>query len=278
MGSYQPLPYCKVCLVKTCETNEPITMSYYHRFMTGMYRSYWPHLNRSLRSCSAPRHVPEPVPSRITRAASTPFYSSIYTEPPRYERAVSVPRQLAYSYDTRCIVTPPPATQYSNFDYKVMDYMGRLDREDTIRSNINTTRVTKSTSSSYYGSANSHSYSSTANQYQSGNYSRDNYSSDNYLRDNYSGGNYSSADILGSWKHYNLSGATLNSRITRAKSPLMDRELIRYYGKKPNYMGDVSSGAACDFRHYNYRRVPYFGGSDDYQFIRRKEYRGGRCT
>merc|ERR1712212_76430 len=181
MGSCQPLPYCKECLLKTCETNEPITMSYYHRFMTGMYRSYWPHLNRSLRSCSAPRHVPEPVPSRITRAASTPFYSSTYTPTtPRYERAVSVPRQLTYSYDTRCIVTPPPATQYSNFDYKVMDYMGKLDREDTIRSNINTTRVTKTTSSSYSG-----------NQYQSGNYSRDNYS-----HDNYSGGNYSSADIL----------------------------------------------------------------------------------
>merc|ERR1719233_2513741 len=118
--------------------------------------------------------------------------------------------------------------------------MGKLDREDTIRCNINTTRVTKTTSSSYSGSTNSHSYTSTANQYQSGNYSRDNYSSDN-------------------WKHYNLSGATLNSRTTRAKSPLLDRELIRYYGKKPNYMGDVSSGAACDFRHYNYRRVPYFG-------------------
>merc|ERR1711931_532342 len=146
--------------------------------MTGVYRSYWPHLNRSLRSCSAPRHVPEPVPSRISRAASTPFYSSTYTTPV-YERAVSVPRQLAYSYDTRCIVTPPPATQYSNFDYKVMDYMGRLDREDTIRSNINTTRVTKTTSSSYSGSTNSHSYSSTANQYLSDNYSRDNYSSNN---------------------------------------------------------------------------------------------------
>jgi len=268
MGSYQSLPYCEVCLVKTCETNEPITMSYYHRFMTGMYRSYWPHLNRSLRSCSAPRHVPEPVPSRISRAASTPFYSSTFTQAPRYEREVSVPRQLSYSYDTRCIVTPPPATQYSDFDYKVMDYMGRLDREDTIRHNINTTRLRQTTSTSYSGSTNTQSYSSTTNQYQSGNYSSDSYSR----------GNYSTADILGSWKHYNLSGATLNSRTTRAKSPLMDRELIRYYGKKPNYIGDVSSGAACDFRHYNYRRVPYFGGSDDYQFIRRKEYRGGRYT
>merc|ERR1712013_766534 len=243
MGSYQPLPYCEVCLVKTCETNEPITMSYYHRFMTGMYRSYWPHLNRSLRSCSAPRHVPEPVPSRISRAASTPFYSSTFTQAPRYEREVSVPRQLSYSYDTRCIVTPPPPTQYSDFDYKVMDYMGRLDREDTIRHNINTTRLRQTTSTSYSGSTNTQSTTSTTNQYQSGNYSSDSY-----------------------------------SRGNRAKSPLMDRELIRYYEKKPNYIGDVSSGAACDFRHYNYRRVPYFGGSDDYQFIRRKEYRGGRYT
>merc|ERR1711942_28025 len=132
-------------------------MSYYHRFMTGMYRSYWPHLNRSLRSCLAPGHVPEPVPSRISRAASTPFYSSTFTQAPRYEREVSVPRQLSYSYDTRYIVTPPPATQYSDFDYKVMDYMGRLDREDTIRNNINTTRLRQTTSTSYSGSTNTQS-------------------------------------------------------------------------------------------------------------------------
>merc|ERR1712121_367719 len=137
--------------------------------------------------------------------------------------------------------------------------MGRLNREDTIRNNINTTRV-----------SNSVSYSSTSNQHHVANYS----TSDTYS--NYYDGS-STSDLLGRWKHYNLSGATLNSRTTRAKSPLVARELIRYYGKKPNYIGDVSSSASCDFRHYNYRRVPYFGGSDDYQFIRRKEYRGGRC-
>jgi len=267
MGSSHPLTI-RSGLGTTNETNETITMSYY-RYMTGVYRSYWPHLNRSLRSCSAPRHVPEPVPSRISRAASTPFYSSTYTSPV-YERAVSVPRQLTYSYDTRCIVTPPPATQYSDFDYKVVDYMGRLNREDSIRNNINTTRVSKTTSSSSY-SGSSVSYSSTSNQHHVANYS----TSDTYSNNYYDGS--STSDLLGRWKHYNLSGATLNSRTTRAKSPLVDRELIRYYGKKPNYIGDVSSSASCDFRHYNYRRVPYFGGSDDYQFIRRKEYRGGRC-
>ena len=41
------------------------------------------------------------------------------------------------SLSLRSIVTPPPATHYSDFDYKVMDYMGRLDREDTVKSTIN---------------------------------------------------------------------------------------------------------------------------------------------
>ena len=41
------------------------------------------------------------------------------------------------SLSLRSIVTPPPATHYSDFDYKVMDYMGRLDRDDTVKSTIN---------------------------------------------------------------------------------------------------------------------------------------------
>ena len=41
------------------------------------------------------------------------------------------------SLSLRSIVTPPPATHYSDFDYKVMDYMGRLDMEDTVKSTIN---------------------------------------------------------------------------------------------------------------------------------------------
>ena len=39
-------------------------MSYY-RYITGVYKSYWPELNRTLRSSSSPRHVPLPVPSEI---------------------------------------------------------------------------------------------------------------------------------------------------------------------------------------------------------------------
>ena len=62
-------------------------------------------------------------------------------------------------------------------------------------------------------------------------------------------------DLLGSWKHYNLSSETLNARSTRAKSPILARELDRYMSKQ--YVQDR--------RHYNYRQVPYYGGSDNYR-------------
>ena len=39
-------------------------MSYY-RYIASVYKSYWPELNRTLRSSSSPRHVPQPVPCRI---------------------------------------------------------------------------------------------------------------------------------------------------------------------------------------------------------------------
>merc|ERR1719394_2007886 len=82
----------------------------------------------------------------------------------------------------------------------------------------------------YYDQSSSNSYSgySSYNSSPSSNY----------------GVNYpypSSLDVLGNWKHYNLSGETLNYRNMRAKSPLITRELNRYVGKKPNYIGDVSS-------------------------------------
>ena len=35
-------------------------------------------------------------------------------------------------------------------------------------------------------------------------------------------------DVLGTWKHYNLSAGTLAARNTRARSPLQSRELDRY--------------------------------------------------
>ena len=73
----------------------------------------------------------------------------------------------------------------------------------------------------------------------------------------------STRDVLGNFKHYNLSAKTLNIRNMRSKSPLVTRELDRYFERKSNYIGDTSAGCS-DFRHYNYGRTPYFGGSDDY--------------
>jgi len=241
----------------------------YYRYITGVYKSYWPELNRTLRSSSVPRHIPQPVPSRNTRASSVPaseFYSDRYfsrgsSATPFRDRALSVPRQLSYSYDTRCIVTPPPTTQtthYSDFDYKVVDYMGRLDREDTIKSTLNRSMEHRTTTRSYP----SNSFSSRYNYYDGNKHSGD------YLYP-------ITRDVLGSWKHYNLSADTLNYRNNRAKSPLVTREISRYYEKRANYVGDMSS-ACSDFRHYNYRRVPYFGGSDGYQFMKTRPFQGGR--
>jgi len=237
-------------------------MSYY-RYITGVYKSYWPELNRTLRSSSVPRHVPEPVPCRSSRASSVPaseFYSDKYfsrgtSATPFRDRALSVPRQLSYSYDTRSIVSQPPATHYSDFDYKVIDYMSRLDKEDTVKTNINQSRQQRTTARSYP----SNTFSSNYNFYDSNKHSGD------YLYP-------VRADVLGNWKHYNLSADTLNYRNNRAKSPLVTRQLNRYYEKQCNYVGDTGT----DFRHYNYRRVPYFGGSDGYQFMKTNPFRGGR--
>ena len=77
---------------------------------------------------------------RVERASSLPpaqeYYANTYfagrvTARPFNERALSMPRQVSYSYDTRCVVTPPRETQvdththYSDFDYKVINYMGK---------------------------------------------------------------------------------------------------------------------------------------------------------
>ena len=76
----------------------------------------------------------------------------------------------------------------------------------------------------------------------------------------------STRDVLGNFKHFNLSAKTLNIRNMRSRSPLVTRELDRYFERKSNYLGDTSAGCS-DFRHYNYRRTPYFGGSDDYSWV-----------
>ena len=79
-------------------------------------------------------------------------------------------------------------------------------------------------------------------------------------------------EVMGSWKHYNLSRSTLEGRQRRETSPLESRELSRYFGtqRRNDYLGSISSGCATDFRHYNYRRVPYLGGSDHYSYLNRQ--------
>lgn len=74
---------------------------------------------------------------------------------------------------------------------------------------------------------------------------------------------------LYSYKHFRKSNQTLEDRNTRAKSPIMSRELDRYYRteKRSSYLGDHSSGGQNDFRYYNYRHVPYYGGSDYYAYV-----------
>ena len=79
------------------------------------------------------------------------------------------------------------------------------------------------------------------------------------------------SDVGYSWKHYRLSNQTLTARNARAKSPIQSRELDRYYKteRRTSFIGDVSSGSNRDFRYYSYRPVPYFGGSDHYQYVDR---------
>merc|ERR1711915_777015 len=140
----------------------------------------------------------------------------------------------------------------------VIDYMGRLERDDATRSYVKQSR--NRYGSDYYREGDYRTgFAKNYNYYDAGTHQSD------YL--------YSSTnDMLGSWKHYNLSNQTITERNTRAKSPLLSRELDRYYEtrKRVDYIGDVSGGPATDFRYYNYRRVPYFGGSDGYQFMKHK--------
>jgi len=254
-------------------------MSYY-RYITGVYKSYWPQLNRTLRSSSVPRQVPDLDTSRYARASSVPptaFYSNSFlstsstSATPFRDRAASVPPRSSSSssgysynssYSTSSASRSSSAATYSHhtdFDYKVIDYMGRLERDDAVRSYVKQSRP----STDYYREGDHRTgFAKNYNFYDAGKHNTD------YLYN-------SSHDVMGSWKHYNLSAQTINERNSRAKSPLISRELDRYYEtkKRSDYMGDISSGPAQDFRYYSYRRVPYFGGSDGYQYMKHKPRR-----
>jgi len=273
-------------------------MSYY-RYITGVYKSYWPELNRTLRSSSVPRSVPDPQLGRYARGSSMPpqayftdspstyvtssFYSSRRAAAsPFKDRALSVPREVVYTPPTRSYIAD---SHYTDFDCKVMAYSAQLDMQDTARQQVSQHRhlpCPLSTDRQYLPSDYRRVTGSDYRDYLPATHrvSR-NYPSDSFsARYDYYDGNKHGTDglypcsreVLGTWKHFNRSAETLNARNSRARSPLISRELDRYYEtkKRSNYIGEISMGGATDFRYYNYRKVPYFGGSDNYCYMKQK--------
>jgi len=219
------------------------------------------------------------MPSRFTRATTvgpTDYkYNYVSAMPFTYQYDSAVQRMLDRNLRATSIAPSTIASStyadaytrargggYSAFDYKVMDYANRLDREESVRSYINErktdsllNRASSLTSQYDYDNA---PFRSRYNYYDPVKHEHD------YM--------YNTSDVGGSWKHYRLSNSTLESRTARAKSPIVSRELDRYYKteRRSSFIGDVSSGANRDFRYYSYRPVPYFGGSDYYSMTKRK--------
>jgi len=236
-------------------------MSYY-RYITSVYKSYLPELNRTLRSSSVPRTVTSMDYSRYVRSTSVPPSTrGRYAASPFRDRASSLP--------------PPPALrsgQISNFDYKVINYMAQLNCQDDIKQYVSSSSSIRRAEAKARYPADS--FRSNYDYYDSSRHSGD------YLYP-------VQHQVMGSWKHFNLSSQTLNERNQRATSPLVSRELTRYFGtrKRTNYLMDEGAGTSNDFRYYNYRKVPYMGGSDEFKYMKHKPFRrssngignGGRC-
>jgi len=235
-------------------------MSYY-RYITSVYSSHLPDLNRSLRSSSVPRTVIPVDYSRYARSTSVP--------------PTSRGRYAASPFRDRATSTPPAhhqASHYSDFDYKVINYMAKLTCQDDIKQYVSSaSAVRRAEAQARYPPD---SFRSHYNYYDPSRHTGD------YLYP-------VTSQVMGSWKHYNLSSQTLNERNQRATSPLVSRELTRYFGtrKRTNYLMDEGAGSNNDFRYYNYRKVPYMGGSDDFKYMKHKPFRrsssgngnGGRC-
>jgi len=255
-------------------------MSYYH-YMQSVYTSTLPQLNRTLRSSSVARSssvtrttTTSEMPSRFTRAATvgpTDFkYNYVSAMPFTYQYESAVQRMLDRNIRATSVAPSSISSStyadaytrardggYSAFDYKVIDYANRLDKEESVRSYINERKA-----DSLLNTTSSYAYDSTPFR------SRYNYYDPVKHEHDYM---YNTYDVGGSWKHYRLSNSTLESRTARAKSPIVSRELDRYYKteRRSSFIGDVSSGANRDFRYYSYRPVPYFGGSDYYSYVNR---------
>jgi hypothetical protein len=219
------------------------------------------------------------MPSRFTRAATvgpTDFkYNYVSAMPFTYQYDCAVQRMLDRNLRATSVApsnvdsttysdayTRARGGGYSAFDYKVIDYANRLDKEESTRSYINERK--------YEATINRASTLASRSEYESSPFrSRYNYYDPIKHEHDYM---YNTYDVGGSWKHYRLSNSTLEARTARAKSPIVSRELDRYYKteRRSSFIGDVSSGANRDFRYYSYRPVPYFGGSDYYSMTKRK--------
>merc|ERR1712029_623899 len=130
-GSFSQDPKCK--------------MSYY-RYITGVYKSYWPELNRTLRSSSVPRTVPDLDSSRYVRGTSMPpnaYYSDPHS-PYVASCFYSSRRNVASPFADRALSVPPStytsgysssgstsSSHYSDFDCKVISYAAELSRQET---------------------------------------------------------------------------------------------------------------------------------------------------
>lgn len=143
---------------------------------------------------------------------------------------------------------------YSGMDRKAMDYALRLDSEESTRDYINNTRYG---TESFRGGSPVRTYTRNYDPSTSP-------SVTTYYRQ--SSSDYCHDPRLSTFKHFRKSNATLENRNSRALSPVQGRELDRYFKtvSRSDYLGDVSSGGVRDFRYYNYRTVPYYGGSDYY--------------
>lgn len=245
-------------------------MVYYSQAVS-YYQSTMPVMNRAVRSSTLERSYRSNAGStydlsnRYARAA-TVGPSSIYSNPDYYG-IMPFNRSLHTIEDrmrTRAASLEPVSTYRrayhsgtsygatTSFDYKVMDYASRLDAEETNREYLNQMRSnyaarSSAISSPRYAGMGSRTTGSELDSFRLN--SRDLYA----------------------YKHYRKSNQTLTDRNTRASSPLQTRELDRYYKteRRSSYMGDLSSGGHRDFRYYNFRSVPYYGGSDYYTYVPR---------
>jgi len=201
--------------------------------------------------------------SRYMRAATVGPTDYVYTSamPFAYEAEKAVERLMARRAASVEPVLSKPFTYtqayqtgghgYSAFDYKVMDYASRLDREETTRRYINQRKT-------YLESEPSTTFRSRYDYYSAMKHEPD------FL--------YDRSSVCRDFSCFRKSTATLEARNQRAKSPLATRELDRYYKteRRSSFIGDISSGGSRDFRFYNYRAVPYFGGSDYYTLTKKR--------